>query len=89
MCVRSWRGVLDTTLCDKSVSVTCGRLLVFSGYSSINKTDRHDMAESNMFESDVIQYNSKPPLECVMISKLSGTAASRARTSTETISEIW
>jgi hypothetical protein len=29
----SWRGVLDTTLCDKSLSVNCGRSVVFSGYS--------------------------------------------------------
>jgi hypothetical protein len=28
---RSWRGVLDTTLCDK-VLVTCGRAVVFSGF---------------------------------------------------------
>jgi hypothetical protein len=30
---RSWRGVLDTTLCDKNLSVTCGRWMVFSWYS--------------------------------------------------------
>ena len=31
---RSWLGVLNTTLCDKSeLSVTSGRLVVFSGYS--------------------------------------------------------
>jgi hypothetical protein len=29
---RSWRGVLDTTLCDKNVSVTCDRSVVFSGF---------------------------------------------------------
>jgi len=29
----SWRGVLDTTLCDKVYSLTCGRSVVFSGYS--------------------------------------------------------
>jgi len=29
----SWQGVLDTTLCDKSLSVTCGRSEVFSRYS--------------------------------------------------------
>jgi hypothetical protein len=29
---RSWRGVFDLTLCDKSLSVTCGRLVVFSEY---------------------------------------------------------
>jgi ABC-type multidrug transport system fused ATPase/permease subunit len=27
------QGVLDTTLCDKSLSVTCDRSVVFSGYS--------------------------------------------------------
>jgi hypothetical protein len=31
----SRRGVLDTTLCDKNLSVTCGRSMVFSGYSGI------------------------------------------------------
>jgi hypothetical protein len=38
---RSWRGVLDTTLCDK----VCEWLA--SGYyvSPINKTDRHDITE--------------------------------------------
>ena len=43
----SWRGVLDTTLCD-SLSVTFDRLMVFSGYSgffSINKTDCHNITE--------------------------------------------
>ena len=29
----SWRGALDTTLCDKSLSVTCGKSVVFSRYS--------------------------------------------------------
>jgi hypothetical protein len=29
----SWRGVLDTTLGDNVLPVTCGRLVVFSGYS--------------------------------------------------------
>jgi hypothetical protein len=28
----SWPGVLNTTLCDKSLSVTCGRSVVFSRY---------------------------------------------------------
>ena len=37
----SWRGVPDTTLCDQ---VTCGRSVVFSGYS-INKADRHGITE--------------------------------------------
>ena len=42
----SWRGVLDTTLCD-SLSVTCGRSVGFFGFavSSTNKTGRHDMNE--------------------------------------------
>ena len=30
---RSWWGVLDRTLCDKSWSVTCGTSIVYSGYS--------------------------------------------------------
>jgi hypothetical protein len=29
---RSWRGVLDTTLCDKVCHVTCDRTVVFSRY---------------------------------------------------------
>ena len=33
-----------TTVCDKSLSVTCDRSVVFSGYS--NKTDRHDIPET-------------------------------------------
>jgi hypothetical protein len=39
--------VLDTTLCDKSLTVICNRSVVFSGHSvsSINKTDHHDIAE--------------------------------------------
>ena len=43
----SWPGVLDTTLCDKVLLVTCGRLVIFTRYSgfSTNKTDRHDIAE--------------------------------------------
>jgi len=42
------RGVLNTTLCDNSLSVTCGRLVVFSPgtlVSSTNKTVRHDITE--------------------------------------------
>ena len=41
------RGVLDTSLCDKSLSVTCNRSVVFSGtpVSSTNKTDNHDIVE--------------------------------------------
>jgi hypothetical protein len=38
---RSWRGVPDTTLCDKSLSVTCER----SGVFLTNNTDRHDITE--------------------------------------------
>jgi hypothetical protein len=38
------RGVLDTALCDKSLSVTCGKSVVFSGYST-NKTGHHDKTE--------------------------------------------
>jgi len=40
-------GVLDTTLCDKSLSVTCDMSVVFSQYSGffINKTDRHYITE--------------------------------------------
>jgi hypothetical protein len=40
-------GILNTTLCDKSLSVTCGRSVVFSGYAgfTINKTDCHDITE--------------------------------------------
>ena len=42
---RSWQNVLDVTL---SMSVTCDRLVVFSGYSvsSAIKTDRHDITET-------------------------------------------
>jgi hypothetical protein len=36
-----WRGVLDTTLCDK----ICQRLATGTPVSSTNKTDRHDIAE--------------------------------------------
>jgi hypothetical protein len=36
--------VLDTALCDKSLSVTCGKSVVFSGYST-NKTGHHDKTE--------------------------------------------
>jgi hypothetical protein len=44
---RLWRGVLDITLCDKNLSVSCDRAVVFPGtpVSSINKIDRHDIAE--------------------------------------------
>jgi hypothetical protein len=47
--LRSWRSVLNTALCDKSVSVTCGRSMVFSEYSGfpppIKKTNSHDITE--------------------------------------------
>jgi hypothetical protein len=42
--LRSWRGVLDTTLCDQ----VCQRLAAgwwFSPVSPTNKTDRHDITE--------------------------------------------
>jgi hypothetical protein len=37
------RSVLDTTLCDKVLSLTCDRSVVFSEYT--NKTDSHDIIE--------------------------------------------
>jgi hypothetical protein len=41
---RSWRGVLDTTICDKIRQLLAtGRW--FSPVSSTNKTDRHDINE--------------------------------------------
>ena len=41
------RGVLDTTLCDKSLTVICDRLGVFpdTPVSSTNKTDCHHITE--------------------------------------------
>ena len=46
---RSWLGVFDTILCDKSLSVTCSRSVIFPGYatpvSSTNKTGCHDIVE--------------------------------------------
>jgi hypothetical protein len=41
------RGVLDTTLCDKVLSVTCRGLWFYPGtlVSSTNKTDCHDITE--------------------------------------------
>jgi hypothetical protein len=39
----SWRGVLDTTLCDKSLSVTW--FSPGTPVSYTNKTDRHDITE--------------------------------------------
>jgi hypothetical protein len=44
---RSWRGVLDTTLCDKVYQgLTTGRWFSHdTPVSSTNKTDHHDMAE--------------------------------------------
>ena len=38
---RSWRGVLDTTLCDK----VCQWFSPITLVSSTNKTDRHDISE--------------------------------------------
>ena len=57
---RSWRGVLDTTLCDQ----VCQRLAKgqwFYPVSSTNKTDRHNMPET-MFESGVKHYHKLPPI---------------------------
>ena len=44
---RSWRGVLDTTLCDKVYQWLAAGGLFSPGtpVSSINKTDRHDITE--------------------------------------------
>ena len=44
---RSWRGVLDTTLCDKVRQwlVTGQWFSPFDPVSSTNKTDRHDVTE--------------------------------------------
>jgi hypothetical protein len=44
---RSWRGVLDTTLCDKVCQRLATDLWLSPGtpISSTNKTDRHDIAE--------------------------------------------
>ena len=45
----SWRGVLDKTLCVKSLLVTCDRSMVFSVYSNF----RHKSSNRNIFESSV------------------------------------
>jgi len=54
---RSWRGVLDTTLCDK----VCDRSVVFSGYSGflhqLNWLPRYNW---NIFESGVKHHNVSP-----------------------------
>jgi hypothetical protein len=44
---RSWRGVLDTTLCDKVCQwfATCQWFSPATPVSSTNKTDRHDITE--------------------------------------------
>ena len=43
---RSWRGVLDTTLCDRVCQwLAAGRWFSPSTVSSINITDRHDITE--------------------------------------------
>jgi len=43
----SWRGVLDTTLCDKVCHwlVACQLFSPDTLYSSTNKTDRYDITE--------------------------------------------
>jgi hypothetical protein len=38
----SWWDVLNTTLCDKVLSVTCDRSVVFSWYSSFSSTSKTD-----------------------------------------------
>ena len=55
---RSWRGVPDTTLGDKSLSVTCERSVVFP----TNKTDRHDITEIllKVALNTIKQTNKKP-----------------------------
>jgi hypothetical protein len=43
---RSWRGVLNTALCDKSQQLATGRWFSPSTpVSSTNKTNRHDIIE--------------------------------------------
>jgi hypothetical protein len=44
---RSWRGVLDTTLCDKVCQLVAADRWLSPGppMSSTNKTDRHDINE--------------------------------------------
>jgi hypothetical protein len=37
-----------TTMCNKSLSVTCDRSVVFSRFSSTNKTDWYDIAERSI-----------------------------------------
>jgi len=59
----AWQGVLDTTLCDKSSSVTCGRLVFLQGIpvSSTDKADRHDIhCNWNIVESGVKHDNPNP-----------------------------
>ena len=62
--------MLDTTLCDKVLSVTCDRLVVFpdAPVSSTNKTDCHDIAEIllkvvlNNINQTNIEYEDLPAL---------------------------
>jgi predicted transcriptional regulator len=64
------RVVLDTTLCDKVLSVTCDRSVVFpdTPVSSTNKTDCHDIAEIllkvvlNNINQTNIEYEDLPAL---------------------------
>ena len=42
---RSWRDILDTTLCDKVCQVGCFLRVFRFPISSTNKTDRHKIAE--------------------------------------------
>jgi hypothetical protein len=51
----SWWGVRDSTLCDKSMSVTCDKSVIFSGHYGFSiKTDR------NIVESGVKHHNLNP-----------------------------
>jgi hypothetical protein len=46
--IDSWRGVLDTTLCDKVcqwLATELSDFLGYSGFDSTNITDRHEIAE--------------------------------------------
>ena len=47
VCIRSWRGLIDTTLCDKICQwLTTGRWFsLVTSVCSTNKTDHHDIAE--------------------------------------------
>ena len=67
--------------------MTCGRLVVFFEYSSINKTDCHNIAEL-FWKVALYSITVTPSWMCDDL-KIIGTATSRARTSTETMNEIW